>query len=213
MRTGLFFGIETWGWSLADFDQAIADTKRLGFDYMVLKVYEITQGDWYQKLGGSKVVVEHIKGQGMGVLPFGYFYGLMAQIECDDILRYLGDHGKFCLDMEGEFDGNTRAAPFVNRLKGHTGDLYISTWANIVDHQWLENVRQLDPLVKGWLPQVYYSYDAQVYKHQWLAALPTLLKVHPTFNAASGGTNDPTTWASQSGEFTIWEYQQLKGKP
>lgn len=209
MGAGLFTGIETFTWGLGDFDTLVARAKVWGFDFLVVKIYEITQGDWYTKLGGSHVVVDHIKSLGMDVLPYGYFYGFNPQVESLAIHNYLGVHGKFCMDMEADFDNAPqRVQPFVTELKGHAGDLYVSTWANVVDHKWVANIRALDPLVKGWMPQVYYPYDESVYKLQWLTALRTLLKVNPTFNAGSGGT-DPTTWWSQSGEFTVWEYQQL----
>jgi len=211
MSAGLFFGIETYTWSYQEFDRAIALTKQLGFDQVILKVYEVTQGDWYKSLGGSEKVIEHIEAQGMAVLPFGYFYGVQGEAQA--ARAYLDRWDSLCLDMEGEFDGNVgRLGPFVIALKGHTGDLYVSTWANIADHRWLENVKALDPLVKGWMPQVYYTYDWQVYKQQWLQALPTLLKVEPTFNANknSNTTSDPTWWPV-GGNFSVWEYQAFKG--
>lgn len=209
MRVGLFTGIETFTWGLADFDTLVARAKVWGFDFLCVKIYEITQGDWYTKLGGSKVVIDHLKVQGLDVLPYGYFYGNNPHLESLAVHNYLGVHGAFCMDMEAEFDNAPqKISPFVTELRNHVGDLYISTWANVVDHKWTANIKALDPHVKRWMPQVYFPYDQTVYKAQWLQALPTLLKVAPTWNATPNMTS-PQVWSSPCDEFTVWEYQQL----
>ena len=209
MRVGLFTGIETFTWGLGDFDTLVARARVWGFDFLVVKIYEITQGDWYKPLGGSHVVVDHIRSQGLDVLPYGYFYGTNPQVESLAVHTYLTLYDTFCMDMEAEFDNNVgKVQPFVSELKGHAGDLYVSTWANVVDHKWTAVIKALDPLVKKWMPQVYFPYDVQVYKAQWLQALPTLLKVAPTWNATPN-TTSPQLWDSPCDEFTVWEYQQV----
>jgi hypothetical protein len=205
-QAGMFTGVETFTWSLSDFDAAVTFAKSLNFTQLIVKVYEITQGDWYQSLGGSKVVFDHIKAQGMDVLPYGYFYGFNPGVEVSAANNYLHQFGKFCLDMESEFDGNQQSMMnFANGLHGHVGDLYISTWANPVDHNWTQNIAIMDPLVKVWMPQVYTSYLAQVYVPQW-GSNP---KLQPTFNAFSDGT-PVSTWHGVPA-FSVWEYQGLLG--
>lgn len=206
-RGGLFIGVESFSWSFADFDRAVAFALSLNFSYLVVKVYEITQGDWYQSLGGSSAVIAHIKAQGIDVMPYGYLYGNAAATEITAIKDYLNRFGAFCLDMEGEFDNDEpRMLPYYQSLQGHAGNLYISTWANPLDHNWEANIRLMNPLVKAWQPQVYTPYLASVWLAQWVQAEQSAI-LNPTFNIWSDGTS-PTTWGPWP-EFTVWEYQGL----
>lgn len=205
-RGGLFIGTESFGWSLADFDRAVTFALSLNFSYLVVKVYEITQGDWYQSLGGSGAVISHIKTQGIDVMPYGYFYGNDAVTEITAIKQYLEHFGELCLDMEGEFDNDEpRMLPYFQSLQGHPGYIYISTWANPIDHQWEANIKLMNPLVQAWLPQVYTPYLASVWLGQW-AQVETGARLEPTFNIWPDGT-PPQTWNFP--EFTVWEYQGL----
>ena len=72
---GLFLGVETLGWSIQQFKQAFEFMFNAGIDEVVLKIYEITQGEWYSDIGGPDAVIKCAQDVGLSVLPYGYFYG------------------------------------------------------------------------------------------------------------------------------------------
>lgn len=201
---GLFMGVNSYTWDLNNFDVFVNDAIQLGFNQVLIKVYEITQGDWYQSLGGSKVVFDHIRAKGIDVLPYGYFYGFNPGVEVQAAMNYLHTFGKFCLDMESEFDNNSAAMqPFQQGLQGHVGDLYISTWANPVDHNWIQNVQMMDPLTKAWMPQVYNPYLVSVYQQQY-SSLTDPGKIQPTYSV-----NDTPISNWTASIFTAWDYGSI----
>ena len=200
---GLFMGINSYNWDLNNFDAFINDAKFFGFNQVLVKVYEITQGDWYQNLGGSKVVVDHIRSRGIDCLPYGYFYGANPNVEINAAIGYLNTFGRFCMDMEAEFNNNNLMQPFHDNMMVHPGDLYLSTWANPVDQGWVHNVQLMDPLVKVWMPQVYNPYLVSVYQQQY-AGLTGASKIQPTYSV-----NDTpiVNWTAPT--FTAWDYGSI----
>ncbi|HET7638283.1 MAG TPA: hypothetical protein VFK47_06020, partial [Ktedonobacteraceae bacterium] len=78
---GLFIGVESFSWQLTDFDKYIAFARANGVNQAVVKIYEITQGEWYSGLGGADVVIKHLQAAGLDVLPYGFFYGTDAVTE------------------------------------------------------------------------------------------------------------------------------------
>lgn len=198
---GLFVGIESFSWTFTDFNNLVGFCKKHGINQIVLKVYEITQGDWYQNLGGSFAVVKHIKDQGMDVLPYGYLYGNNINIEAAATKGYLAAHGKFCANMEAKWNNqSSRMQEFANALASHTGDLYISTWADPETQGWLENIKILEPVTHAFMPEAYNDFLVKLFYSQFPK---TRVQILPTFHV----TNTSPKMAGPFTNFTLWEYQ------
>lgn len=200
MSIGLFTGIETANWQLADFGKLADFCKVNGVDTVVLKIWEITQGEWYKNIGGPDTPIDLLKNEGLTVLPYGYFYGDSPQPEIDAILHYLNRYGVFCVDAEGSFNNNTKIDLFIPELENHPGTLYLSTWANPVTQGWSTNIGKLDPVVDVWMPQVYSDF---LVKEMYSQFPKVQGKIEPTFHVI----NTDYRAASIYPTLTLWEYQ------
>lgn len=203
---GLFTGIETFDWTYDDVNATIAFLKANGITQWVLKVYEIGTGDWYQRAHGSKPVVDYIESQGINVLPYGFFYGNDLVHETEAVLGYLQAHGKFCMNMESAFDGAANEGKcqyFAKSLAGHSGDLFISTWANPGSHGWLPNIAALDHLVHTWMPE---CYDDELVKLMYAQYPKVTGNIQPTFHI----TQTSPVMAGPFQQFTLWELTEAK---
>jgi hypothetical protein len=210
MSVGLFTGIETYNWGWSDFDQMISFCKNNSVDYVVLKIYEITQGEWYSGLSnsGASAVVNYIKAHNLDVLTYGFYYGADAVTECSTIKKYLNSFGKHCADIEGSFYGNPNnvAETFANLLSGHSGVLSLSTWANPVEHSWGGVLSALDPVVDIWMPQ---CYDDSLVRATYAEWPKTTKPIQPTYHLQ----NTPYVDAKSFSDFTLWEYQMALTSP
>jgi len=207
MTVGLFTGVETFSWPLTNFDNVVKFCKAHGIEQLVLKIYEITQGEWYSGLGGAKAVVDHIESQGIDVLPYGFFYGYDPQTELQAALKYLAMFPNFCMNMEGNFDNNLPlATTFANGLKGHSGQLWISTWANPEAHGWVENINVLDPVTAVFMPE---AYDDNLVKDMYAQYPKIRASIQPTFSIA----NTTPIAAKTPTNFTLWEWGEAIASP
>lgn len=205
---GLFLGVETYNWQQADFDKAIQFCLDNKVDQLVLKVYEVTQGWWYRNYGpnGAGDLISYIQSKGLDVLPYGFFYD-GSHVELTAMKQGLAWYGKFCLNMESSFDNKPDNARAVSDgLKGHSGTLYVSTWANPVTHGWTANIDILDPIVDVWMPEVY---DDNLVKEMYSQFNKVTGKIWPTFHVSQ--TN--ALLASPFPDFTLWEYQDALKYP
>src|SRR6266702_2029572 len=203
----LFTGVETFGWQLSVFDTAIQWCKNHRIDGLIVKVYEVTQGEWYMGLGGSSVVVNHIRASGLDCLPYGYYYWVSPS-ELASISFFLAKHGKYCLNLEAEWDGNPNnmIGTLATALSNHPGDLWVSPWANPAEHGWLDNIRTLDPFVSVWMPEEYN--DSLTTKR--LSQFPTVQgKVCPTYKVNSL----TITRMIQKDTPSLWEYMDALQQP
>ena len=202
----LFTGIETFSWQLSDFQKVIDFCKAHHIDGIVVKIYEVTQGEWYQNLGGAANVVGFIEKSGLDCLPYGFYYGA-TQPELDSIRRYLSIFDRYCCNMEGTWDNNlAMTTTFVNSLKGHTGELWISTWANPADHKWLPNIAAMDMLVQYWMPEEYSDGLIDLRLAQFP---PVKGRVVPTY-----AVNQETIDRMAITDFpSVWEYQGAVANP
>ena len=113
--------------------------------------------------------------------------------------------------MEGDFDGQGDEGGQLAALwQAHPGELWISTWANPVDHGWMTIISHLTPVVQKWLPQAYG--DANVAR--MLAQFPQALTIEPTIALGGGwGANNPVPFVEQYSTISIWEYQLALQNP
>ena len=196
----LFLGIETFNWQLKDFDTAIAYCKEHKIQRLIVKVYEITQGEWYQNLGGAREVVTYITSKGIDCLAYGFFYGLDPTTEANAINKYCSDFGRFCLDLEGSFDGNLPRLQALMSGVHSAGNLWISTWANPAEHRWSENINYLVPYAAVFMPQ---CYDDSLVRDMFNEWPRTPVPIEPTFQIQGTPWQDAKSFKN----FSLWEYE------
>jgi hypothetical protein len=198
----MIIGIESFNWQMSDFDKMIQFCKQHLIDRVILKTYEITQGEWYQSIGGTPKVVAYIKNNGLDVLTYGYYYGDDPITEANAIKDHLRAYGSHMIDLEGEFDNNQgKAVGLQGLLALHPGTLYLSTWANPASHGWSELLKILDPIIDVYMPQCYDDALVKAMYDQWIR---TAKPIQPTFDII--GT--PFVDAKSFHDFSLWEYQK-----
>lgn len=198
--TYLFTGVETYTWGWSDFDRLITFCKAHKIDGVELKVYEITQGEWYQSLGGASKVVMYLINKDVSVLPYGYFYGATSQ-EIDYSKQALKRWGRFAMNCEDAWQNDTsRANAFANALDKHTGTLYLSTFADPLTTGWIQNIPILDRIVDVWQPE---EYGDNLIDLRLQEFPPVRGRVIPTYSL-----NPPVTVNRMliDREVSIWEY-------
>lgn len=197
----LFVGTESFNWTNTDFLNLASFCRNYGIDQVILKVYEITQGEWYQQLGGPKAIVQLLQNQGLLVLPYGYFYGNNPRTEGTEIRGLLDQFERFCIDIEGEFDGQPQKMKALLDVVGaFSGQLYVSTWANPITHNYIDVLALLEPLVTAWMPQ---AYDDTLVKEMYAQWPGSAKPIEPTFHIV----NTPYVDAKSFNNFSLWEYQ------
>lgn len=202
----LFCGVETFSWQESDFQKVIDFAVAHKIDGLIVKIFEITQGPWYVEQGGAQKVLDWITSAGLDVLPYGYFYGVSPE-ELHFALASLETFGKFCMNCEGTWDNNTTfASTALSVLKNHPGELWISTWANPVDHHWTENISILNPIVQVWMPEEYG--DANVARR--LSQFPIVAgHIFPTYEINS----NTISLTSITDNPSLWEWQLAEANP
>lgn len=204
----LFVGVESFNWSLSDFDKLTAFCKQHRVDGIFLKIYEIGTGEWYGKLGGSQAVIDRIKGEGVDCVGYGFFYGNDQVDEGAAITKFLKRDNRFCIDVEDGFDGrlDKMEGLFKNVVVPSGSTLYVSTWADPIQHNYLPNLQFLDNFNVIWMPQIYDDFLLSTFFSQWVHSQHP---VQPTFHilnsTAIGSKSFPT--------FSLWEYQFALQRP
>jgi hypothetical protein len=199
----LFTGIETFNWSLDQFQKVIDFCKQTGIAGMIVKIYEVNTGEWYQQLGGSKIVAHLVASQGLKWIPYGFFYDTNLGLEHAAILKFLSFYDLLMLDMESSWD---YAKPqdvdmLVAALDNHDGDLWISTWCNPKDHGWVETIQRLDPFVDVWCPMVYFPNLVTLFNDQFPKVTG---RVEPTYQKGVSLSD-----FKKNSNVSLWEYQSV----
>lgn len=176
-------------------------------DCVILKTYEITQGEWYAQLSSAKATVQYIEDRGLGVLTYGYYYGDDPITESAAIKYHLREFGSHIMDLEGSFDNNQgKAVGLQGLLANHTGTLSLSTWANPATHGWSENLKILDPIIDIYMPQCYDDSLTKSMYDQWIR---TTKPIYPTFSIV----NTPSANSKSFPQYSLWEYQDAVKYP
>lgn len=203
---GLFIGIESYNWTWKNVDDCINFCHQNNIEQVILKSYEITQGFWYKQFdtkdsSGLTNIIVRFQEEHIDVIPYGYFYGDNPIAETNAIKQHLARYGKFCMNLESEFDNRPdKAKAFHDALVDVPGTLYCSTWANPVTQQWDKNIMILDDIVDVWMPEVY----DDVLLREMYAQFPKVKgKIEPTFHI----TDTYYLASSIYPNFTLWEYQ------
>lgn len=197
---GLFLGVETAEWTIDEFKHAFQFCIDNKVDQVIIKIYEVTQGEWYRSLGGPTPVITLAQDMGLDVLPYGYYYGVSSD-ELASMKRYLAFYGKYCLNLEDSFNNHPEMAQSVaDALKDHTGKVYVSTFCDPVTNQWSKNIDILDPVVDVWMPE---CYSDVLVREMYSQFNKVTGKIEPTFHVTQTNALLATIYPN----FSIWEYQ------
>lgn len=196
----IFLGIETFSWGLKDFDTAIEFCKEHGIQRIILKIYEITQGEWYQNLGGANVIVDRILSSGIDCLTYGFYYGVDPITEANAINKYTSLFGKHCLDLETDFNNDLPKLQALMTRLNSAGNLWISTWANPSEQQWSENLNFLVPYAAVFMPQCYSDTLVRNMFNEWPH---TSVPIEPTFHIQNTSVQNAMSFSN----FSLWEYE------
>jgi hypothetical protein len=187
----VFSGIETYTWGRLDWLSAINRVKNNRYDTWCFKIADGTNR-WYTT-SAIQGLCDLLRACDITPIPYSYSYGdKFASLAAEMALarEILQAVGVMCIDMESEWDGHIDWAARALPMLLHTsGTLFISTWANPADHNWLALKNILQPVIQGWMPQVYTSYVLGVWKQQWgntpnlyPTYRPETITVHPADN-------------------------------
>lgn len=203
MSVALFTGIETYSYGLADFQACAKFMVENGIDTWFLKVYEITQGEWYTNLNGPIQLMATLEkaNPDVKIIPYGFLYGNDPVQEGAIVSKYLTQWDSFCIDVEGSFDNAPeKMNALVNQIDKTNGKLYCSTWANPNTHNYSQCLKELDKIVDVWMPQ---CYDDALLKEMFTQWIPSLHPIQPTFHIVNTPYNDAKSFTN----FSLWEYQ------
>lgn len=206
VEVGLFIGVESANWNNTDWNNAVLFFRQNNIDLAIIKIYEITQGEWYQNMGGPDTIIKKFTDAGIAVMPYGYFYGNDIITENAAALKYLNKYPRFCMNMEDGYNSSpNKVKEVVAGLVTHTGQLWISTWANPESMGWLDNLSILAPITSVFMPECYSDTLTKTMYSQY-PKLPAGVKIQPTFHV----TQTSPIYARPYPQFTLWEYMDAK---
>lgn len=213
----LFIGVETFYWTLADFDRAAQFARVHGVDVLIVKVFD-GPNEWYGSIGGYDAVANTILNRGVQVLPYGYMYGnakgSSLDTELNMVEKYMNTYGWFMADIETEWDGHTDWATTLNdRLSSNLNVFIVSCLADPQPEQNSGAVfKIMAPSVNAWAPQVYDAFLDQVYSSEF-GQIASSLCIMPSVSFGTLPGNDPLAFvkAFPNTPISIWELQPAEG--
>jgi len=195
-----FCGLESHDWKALDFIAVCQKVKAASYDTLVFKVAD--GPNWWYSENDMRAFYQLIMAQGLHPIPYVFNYGntVGSSIALEKAVaqKVLSLFGEICLDMESGFDGKSQDA--LTLVSGLQGEIHVSTWANIVEHQWTTNVTALLPHVTSFWPQVYTQELDMEWFGQWRAIPDALSKAWPTYTSE--------TFAPHNGDDTGYWYEQ-----
>jgi hypothetical protein len=160
----LYVGLESFTWGVADYTKAAQNARALGFDTLIFKAAD-GGNRWYSSIGDLVAKRNAVLQQGVGCMFYTYLYGPRfgpQQIQMEAaIAKEIQDNcgGLVVLDMEVEWNGQEgSAALLASYLKAFNGDVLVTTWADPKEQNWIGVLKQLNPYVSAWMPQVYTTF-------------------------------------------------------
>lgn len=217
----LFVGLESYTWGASDYAKAAQNARQLGFDTLIFKAAD-GANRWYNSITDLVMKRNAVLGQGVGCAFYTYMYGprfgaQQIQIEAA-IAKEICDNagGLIILDMEVEWNGQAGSAGLLaSYLKAFNGDIIVCTWADPVEQQWIDVLKQLNPVVSAWMPQVYSSFLDKAEQEYKDNADIDLSKVFPVVDIADlFAENNPVAIladAVKRGQqsIAVWEYASM----
>lgn len=221
-RTVLWVGVETHGWTQAEWRAAGQFARSVGIDSICAKVAD---GGirWY---GSAQQLLHDIRDvvltTGAGFIPFSYCYGPkfgMSQVhdECAILAEMMSVCPIVQADMEAEYNGATAAASlFESLMRPVPGLLSVSTWADPVQQQWEGVAHTIAPCVNQWVIQQYTNWLA-AQEGQYDPAVFTCIApgvdLRPEFGADNALAIAEAARAHGHQTLYIWEYESARANP
>lgn len=220
----LFIGIESYSWQLTDYVKAAQNARTMGFDTIAPKIADGTIR-WYKSKTDLIAIRNAVLAQGCGFLPFTYLYGprfnddqIRAEAALAKEIASVCD-GLCCLDMEVEWNGKVDAAKLLAKeLSGTAYDFILTTWADPVQQNWMDVLKELDSVVSAWGPQQYTVWLV-TQEDQFKTAGINTSKIFPALDVADTYIGvDPllcmtTAIARGHKSIWVWEYQACLANP
>jgi hypothetical protein len=214
----LFLGVNTMGWSFAQFAQAAQFAKAHDVSSLLLKVADGAY-HWYGGMDGYRVRRDIMKGIGVGVIPYIYSYGNKYNVldaEIDILTSFMQEDGIVCMDAEQEWNGQVAWAQHLcGRMQG-LGTFLVSTWADPSLQNWQGVLQALNPCVSAYMPQQYSDYLGTFWPEFANAGAACL---QPTLDMTQDfGLNDPVALAKAAYDqghtaISIWHYDTAIANP
>lgn len=203
-RIGLFFGVDTFSWTTAQWQAAVQFCVDHRVNFAIIKVFEITQGEWYG--GGFASIAKLFTDQGIQVLPYGFLYGGSGlSWEISMLEKYEAAYGAVCADMEGQWwwnnpgDGQKVAAALSGRAGLFFGSIPADPSAN-----------SFQPMSKVMLAMPMSYDDSLVAATNADMAQVGGMPVYPTLDLSNEfGPNNVLAnarWASAYDQVSFWYY-------
>lgn len=204
-RIGLFFGIDTFTWTTAQWEQAAQFCVDHHINFAIIKVFEITQGEWYG--GAFSPIAQIFQSKGVAVLPYGFVYGGSSLAwEIQELLKFKEAYGAVCADMEGgPWWNNPGDAQKIEQALASTPGLF---FGSIPADPGPGTFNPLAPIMYA-MPMSYDDSLVSVTATNMRAISPNMA-VYPTLDlSAEFGPNNLTNnaiWARQFDQVSLWYY-------
>ena len=211
--TILFIGVESYNWTDLQFQESATWAKIHGFTGVAIKVAD-GGNVWYGGYSGIAHVISVVE-KILPVIPYTYCYSVNVAAETAILTELLKSYGGAIADLEVEFNGAVDAAvAFEAAMRPVPGVLYVTTWADPAEQNWIQVINALAPCVNGWIPQIYNNY----LEHAAVNEYPAGLCVYPAIDLTQEfGANDPVQIAkdvhSVSPALFVWEYLPATQNP
>ncbi len=158
-QVSLWIGIESFNWTIKDFQSLLTFCKDRGIDSLFVKVYDGTNA-YYQ--GNFQPIYNLITSTGLLVIPYTFMYGdtfgALDQ-EIDQIEQLMNTYGIACGNLEGAWDNHPDWGTRVNkRLSSNPNQFLVSILANPSEHGQIQLLKNMKPSINAFAPQVYDSY-------------------------------------------------------
>lgn len=210
-RIGLFFGVDTFSWTTAQWQAAVAFCVAHKVNFAIIKVFEITQGEWYA--GAFSSIAKLFTDAGVQVLPYGFLYGGSGLAwEIAELEKFEAEFGVVCADMEGQWWWNNPSdgQAVADALSGRSGLFFGSIPAD-------PSADTFQPMNKVMLAMPM-SYDDSLVA----ATRPDMaqiggMPVYPTLDlSVEFGPNNVVAnaqWASAFDQVSFWYYGFATANP
>lgn len=203
-RIGIFFGVDTYSWTTAQWQNAVQFCVDHRINFAIIKVFEITQGEWYS--GGFASIAKLFTDKGVQVLPYGFLYGGSGlQWEIGMLEKYEAAYGVVCADMEGQWWWNNPAdgATLANALSKQSGLFFGSIPAD-------PSANSFQPMSKTMMAMPMSYDDSLVAATNADMAQVGGMPVYPTLDLSNEfGPNNVLAnarWAAGFDQVSLWYY-------
>jgi hypothetical protein len=210
-RVGLFFGVDTFSWTDTQWDAAAQFCADHHVNFAVIKVFEVTQGEWYG--GNFSPIMQKFESRGVAVLPYGFLYGGSDLTwEIGMLEKYMSTYGVVCADLEGGpwWNQPGQGQAIADALSGKPGLFFASIPAD-------PSASTFQPMASRMLAMPMSYSDSLVANTKADMAAIGQMPVYPTLDLSTEfGPNNyvkNAQWAAQYDQVSFWYYGFAKSNP